>query len=523
MNNNQIPDYVQNSVIKNSPTSQKKLVYILASIPLLLIIFFFIVVPAISSFILAFKDYTPMSGIANSDWVGVENFARLTQDYMFTSLFSNSLLLSVLPALLSVGLGVLIAFVAVGAPTKLRALTTGALLLPFFVPMSIYMQVTNRLPSQLLISSIVILIYTAAVSLRSMFLVAFVCTSLGNATMSKSLGAKKGIFLGAAIMLCYSIATCLSADYNAVNLIQNHLNVEFTQVIDTYIYRTGLMFMEVGLSSAAWLLKVAIQSVLLIVVCAIMSLIRRGRNNTAPVPIMQAEKSNSTSFLGAIIAIVMTIAVLLAFYMLMIPLQSELANIPVSAGAFGSSSQPFLAIGNSLLYSILASILFFIFTGALGYLGYKIGNVFSFTIIAIVALLSNNIMGNYLFYHSLGAINTIFAPINSYMISAPLLLVFILLNNASCGKNATFGQWIKSSLPLLLLLTGITAANVWGETMPQTMYISDISMAGISVVALQMPLLSLWTPIVVATLIIGVISILLYGFLSAKFSPQTHN
>ena len=65
------------------------------------------------------------------------------------------------------------------------------------------------------------------------------------------------------IMLIFAVAGIMNNNFDQIYVLQNSFNLEYSEVIDTYIYKVGLQKLQFGVASAINIFKSAIALVLL--------------------------------------------------------------------------------------------------------------------------------------------------------------------------------------------------------------------------------------------------------------------
>jgi multiple sugar transport system permease protein/putative aldouronate transport system permease protein len=251
---------------------------------------------------IAFKDFIVTKGIWDSPWVGMKHFSRFIHNYNFWEIMSNTLGLSFyqlvagfpFPIILALSLNYLhnayfrktiqmityaphfiSVVVVVGLMMQFLALRNGAvnIVLSF-----IGLGETNFLGTPEFFKSIYVwsgvwqhvgfgcIIYLAAL--------AGIDPSLHEAAVVDGASKLKrvwyidlpGIMPIAVILLILNVGNLLDTGFEKVLLLQNPLNTNTSEVIDTYVYKIGLVSagMNFSYASAVGLFKNAINLVLLL-------------------------------------------------------------------------------------------------------------------------------------------------------------------------------------------------------------------------------------------------------------------
>lgn len=225
---------------------------------------------------IAFRDYTPAHGVTGSEWVGFEHFVRFLTSYQFAELIRNTVVLHMYelligfpaPILLALALNAvrqkafsravqlvayapnfLSAVVVVGIMVMMLSPSTGVVNQIFGamgLPRIDFMGQPEWFQSLYVFSGVwqtagfAAIIYLAALS--------GVPPELHEA--AKMDGASQlrriwhidlpSIMPIAVIMLILNIGSILNVGFEKVLLMQNPLNLDISQVINTYVYEVGL-------------------------------------------------------------------------------------------------------------------------------------------------------------------------------------------------------------------------------------------------------------------------------------------
>lgn len=253
---------------------------------------------------IAFRKYTVTGGITGSPWVGLQNFKKFVETYNFWSIFTNTIQLSVyslvagfpIPILLALSLNYCtnkhykkFAQMVTYAPHFISVVVLCGMILQFFAPR--YGIVNNiidlfggeqknfmgdpRFFKHIYVWSGIwqnagwgSIIYLAVLS--------SIDPSLHEAAIVD--GASKlqriwhidiaGLIPTAVTLLILNTGRLLQVGYEKVLLLQNPLNVKASEVIQTYVYKTGILSQvpNFSYSSAIGLFTSIINFILLITV-----------------------------------------------------------------------------------------------------------------------------------------------------------------------------------------------------------------------------------------------------------------
>jgi len=276
--------------------------YALFALPLLYIIIFKYV-PMYGAQI-AFKDFSPVKGITGSEWAGFKYFERFFNSYEFWRLLKNTIVISLYTLVASFPLPILLAlslnYVRNKTFKKTVQMVTYA---PYFISVVVMVGLILQFldPRVGLVNIILgwfgidpINFMGEAGYFKSIYVLSHVWQNTGFgciiylaalASIDPALheaavmdGATKlrrvwhidlpGIMPIAIILLILNTGQMLETGFEKIWLMQNPLNVRTSEVIDTYVYKTGLLSQAMNFSyaTAIGLFKSVIGFLLLIIV-----------------------------------------------------------------------------------------------------------------------------------------------------------------------------------------------------------------------------------------------------------------
>ncbi len=251
---------------------------------------------------IAFKNYIPALGMAESKWVGFDHFTRFFESYYFWDLMWNTLSISVYGLLIGFPLPILLALafneLKTGPFKKTVQTVTYA---PHFISMVVMagMIITFLTPSTGMIINLLEAVGITPPSFLTdprWFKTVYVLSDVWQATGWGTIiylaaltavdpGLHEAAILDGAsrlqrirhinfpviiptitILLILNMGGLLGVGYEKILLLQNPLNMEASDVIATSVYRTGLLEAQYSYSTAVGLFNSIVNAVLLIVV-----------------------------------------------------------------------------------------------------------------------------------------------------------------------------------------------------------------------------------------------------------------
>ncbi|WP_010270368.1 ABC transporter permease [Paenibacillus senegalensis] len=254
---------------------------------------------------IAFKDFAPGLGIWNSPWVGFEHFERLFNAYYFWTILKNTLAISIYGLLVGIPAPIILALMFNELRSKrLQTVVQTISYAPHFISVVVAVGILMFFisPHNGVINSI---IETFGGQRRdflaepSNFWHLFVWSgtwqgigwasliyTAGMAGISPELyeaayidGANKfrriwhvtlpGILPTIVILTILSAGGILSVGFEKILLMQNDMNLSTSEVISTYMYKSGILNAQYSFSAAVGLFNNVINFIMLIIVNAI--------------------------------------------------------------------------------------------------------------------------------------------------------------------------------------------------------------------------------------------------------------
>lgn len=252
--------------------------------------------------VIAFKNYKMSKGIWGSEWVGFQYFEQFFRSYRFWPIIRNTLVLSLYGLLVGFPLPVMIALicnqmyvakfkkffqVTTYLPHFISTVVMCGMILLFLSPSSgiighilsyFGIEMPNVMAKEKAFSHIYVwtdvwqhvgwnsILYVAALS--SVDPTLYEAAKIDGASKWQR---TKYIDLPmlsntAVIMLILSFGGVMSLGFDKVYLLQNDMNIGTSEIISSYVYKTGLISMKFGMASAIGLFQTAINLSLLLFV-----------------------------------------------------------------------------------------------------------------------------------------------------------------------------------------------------------------------------------------------------------------
>jgi putative aldouronate transport system permease protein len=276
---------------------RNKALYLLV-LPVLLFYLIFHYKPMYGA-IIAFKDYTPALGIADSPWVGFDNFTRFFTSPYFVRLIKNTILLSLYELIFGFPAPIILALLLNEVRNKkFKGIAQTITYLPHFISMVVVTgMITNFAMTSGLFNDIIVFFGGERSPLlqnpdlyRTIYVASSIWQEVGWGSiiyLSALSGVDSQLYEAAAIdgagkwqqlihvtfpaimptiiiMLILKTGSMMSMGYEKTILLYNPSTFETADIISSYIYRVGLLEMNWSYSTAIGLFNSVINCVLLV-------------------------------------------------------------------------------------------------------------------------------------------------------------------------------------------------------------------------------------------------------------------
>lgn len=254
--------------------------------------------------IIAFKDYRIGDTIWSAEWVGLDNFREFFNSYKFTLILKNTLIVSIYSFLAGFPIPIILALLLNAIPSeKFKKLVQGTSFIPYFLSVVVLVGLVNKLLNartglygttfMALTGSNPVDLFSEGSWFKHIFVWSGVWQTMGYNTVvytaalssvaeelhdaAKIDGASRfqrvlhidwpAIKPTVAIMMILSLGRIMSVGYEKVLLMQNNINMNYSEVISTYVYKVGLESVvgDFSMSSTVALFNAVINLIMLFV------------------------------------------------------------------------------------------------------------------------------------------------------------------------------------------------------------------------------------------------------------------
>lgn len=252
--------------------------------------------------LIAFKDYSPVKGILGSPWVGLKFFERFFNSYQFVNLIKNTISLSVVQLIVTFPLPIILALMLNQlAREKMKKFMQTVVYAPYFISTVVLvgMMFVFLNPDYGIINGFIkalggkpIYFFASSGWFQPLYVLSSVWQGTGFgaviyiaglASIDPQLheaaivdGASKfrriltidlpGIAPIIIIQLILAIGGVMNVGFEKAFLMQTSLNVDASEIIQTYVYKVGLQQAQYEFATAVGLFQSVINMVLLVTV-----------------------------------------------------------------------------------------------------------------------------------------------------------------------------------------------------------------------------------------------------------------
>ena len=270
-------------------------------IPTLLYLFIFNYIPMYGIQI-AFRDFVSNKGILGSPWVGLKHFNYFFSSPQFTTLLMNTVKLSLFSLLWGFPFPIILALMLneVGS-MRYKKLVQNITYVPYFISTVVLVSMINLFLSQQdgMLNQLISLLGGTKVDFlgkasyfRTIYIASGIWQGVGWSSIIY-LAALSGVDIQlheaaqidgasrlqriwhinvpcilptATILFIMSCGQIMSVGYEKIYLMQNSLNLDVTEVISTYVYKTGLLNVKYSYTTAIGLFNNVINVIILFIV-----------------------------------------------------------------------------------------------------------------------------------------------------------------------------------------------------------------------------------------------------------------
>jgi putative aldouronate transport system permease protein len=251
---------------------------------------------------IAFKDFISVEGILGSPWVGIEHFTRFFESFYFERLLSNTLLIGLYEVAVGFPIPIILALLINEVRNRyFKSFIQTITFAPHFLSVVVVVALLSLLlsPQNGIVNQIIVLFGGEPISFmtepgwfKTIFVFSGVWQNMGWSSIiylaalaavdpqlheaAEMDGASRlqriwhinlpSIKPTIIIMLILQCGSILGVGFEKVFLMQNGLNMGASDVISTYVYRTGILGSQYSYSAAIGLFESVVNLIILLMV-----------------------------------------------------------------------------------------------------------------------------------------------------------------------------------------------------------------------------------------------------------------
>ncbi|MEZ0536470.1 ABC transporter permease [Caldicellulosiruptoraceae bacterium PP1] len=255
--------------------------------------------------LMAFEDYVPSRGIIGSPWVGLRHFVNFFNSFNFWDLIKNTVYLSVFQLIITFPFPIIIALMLNELTNeKIKKTIQTIIYAPYFIStvvlvgmMYVFLSPSSGIVNKIIeaISGNTIDFFSAPEWFRPLYIIsslwqgtgfgtviymaalASVDPQLHEAAIVDGASKLKRIFVidlpaimpVIIIQLILAVGNIMNVGFEKTFLMQTPLNLDVSEIIQTYVYKAGLLQAQYSFSTAVGLFNAVINFILLITVNAL--------------------------------------------------------------------------------------------------------------------------------------------------------------------------------------------------------------------------------------------------------------
>jgi putative aldouronate transport system permease protein len=251
---------------------------------------------------IAFKDFTPSKGFANSAWIGFKHFKTLFSSYQFWPMMKNTIGISMYSLLIGFLPPIILAILLHNTTNKkFKGVVQTVTYAPHFISVVVMVSIMRLIlsPKSGVVNTIIAILGGSKIDFMGnpdvfshLYVLSNIWQSIGWSSiiyMAALSGANPELYEAAKvdgankfqriinveipciaptaiIMLIMACGQIMNASDQKVLLMQNPLNLSKSEIIGTYVFKSGLLNQQYGYSAAAGLFQSIINVIMLVVV-----------------------------------------------------------------------------------------------------------------------------------------------------------------------------------------------------------------------------------------------------------------
>ena len=409
-------------------------------------------------------------------FVGAGYYIEVIFGTRFGQLLVNTLALGVLPIIVTCLVAAILILCITNISNrwlKYTALTIIAI--PAFVPIFAFNQIVIDLamPTAGGLSRGV---YWVVFSIFQMIRSAFIPTVIGVFVCAYNKRKEQGMFLSLALYALFSTLFILAPDFESVFTTSLYVPGANAETLNLYVYSTGFLRGQMSYGSAVWVIKTILQLVIGIGILFCLSLVWKNIRFASRIEDETTDSSNSPmALVGFAICSIPFLFIIFGYVFpvtRMVPATMALIN-----NSFYIGSTLFNTITRALVGSVIFVIFAFFFAFPLTFRKRFYG-----VLLFLVAMISNNFIGNFFVISRLGLIGSPFnVPLIMGLSVMGVFGLYGATRNEFVGNTVSMGDYCRKVAPFLLGLFVVAFIISFGNSIHELLFISRSEDFGIGI------------------------------------------
>jgi len=423
--------------------------------------------------ILSFKSYSPAYGLANSPWVGFQNYQELFSSFAFGRLIWNTYYFNLLFAGMSFIITVVLGLILSALPRMLKGILAVFFGLLVLLPSDVYAGwILHLINTDYLINPgimqylfpFICAVKYLGIPLILIYLRDEVYTEKDNFTPLKVGG----------LFSLVSLAFIANGFYTLNNALMNPLTYETMDMLDTYSFRKGLLEANVGINASVGIIQILITIVSVAVLAVPIVILFRSIFNGERKSDKSENKARPAESLTVSVAAFLLFALVYFLPYITKDYSYDLSQLGQEVNLL-SPIIIFIIVSflSALIGTALAAGIVNAFRSSNNFI--RLGSGIILTLITLLYV-SPIRYSSYLIIRSMGLFDTVFAIILSTCFSSAAVWAMVCIHyreDISTGKSLYF-----SILAVLLIQTAL----IYGNSIPQMLYMSRAQLSPLMLV-----------------------------------------
>ncbi len=437
--------------MNNKKTTSITITFIIS----IVFLFLYKLIPAITGIIYSIKDYSIIKGFSGSPWIGFQNFKTLFSDIVFINALKSTIFLNFITVIFTAVISFIMVYGIYNAKSEKQALIFAFVYaLPAIVP-----SVLKASSLGFLLGIDIANVYFIVFPLIQAFKWAGFASVAAFLLRSDNANKVKQTLYVSAIAVLAIFSRILTSDLEMSQLLANPLILEKANVVDLYSYKLSFVMMKIGIGSAVWAVKLAIELLTTAVSAALLYVLMKRMKS---VPSLKSnpniKSANAINYILSAVIVAITL-----FFLIPIKntgLKPDELNIPFNIIILAA------ALIISASSSVIAAFMAYPFSSG----NKKVKIIYS--AIIILSIYGVFYLQRFFRYRSLGIINTALPLVLIGFLPVWMIACYaIFINRPGAKEISSAKDYISQIAPVGIILAAINFSVIWGGFIPSLYYV----------------------------------------------------